>query len=266
MVSLKFISCICLILLIACCALHRQESKVETKQSISSINCVKIQQLFPVNKMEGNRSVFMHHDTGYAYVYTYKNQMIIKSSYHFDSAFNEKLEPAHRELKYIALVFTKGSKYGSYTDEFREVYDDKINIDSVRADEWVSMLPLNYKIFSDDKVVKFYSANIIDGSDTLKEVYTYKDLSDTTVKGLFELYYINKTPGIAYSLSPELDSIKQRQLCKVFVTVAANAYGKNKVVQADGFTTMHEMRVIPVADKDTAAIMAIFRRDKWGQQ
>jgi hypothetical protein len=262
---LKFIFSTSLLMLIACCAMRKQQNQPSNNLPTPVINCVKIQQLFPVNKMEGNRSVFMHHDTGYAYVYTCNNQVIIKSSYHFDSAFNEKLEPAYKELKYTTLVFTKGSKYGSYTDEFRGVYDAKVNADSALGQEWVSQLPIKYQIFSDNKVVKFRSSNIIDGSDTLKELYSYKDLGDTTIKELFELYYINKVPGIAYSLSPELDSIKQRQLCKVLATIDANAYGKNQVIQADGFTAMHEMKVIPVADNDTAAIMAIFRRDKWGK-
>jgi hypothetical protein len=250
----------CLLAMMACCAVRQPVNK----QPASSIHCVQIRQLFPVNKLEGKRSIFMHHDTGYAYIYTYKNQMIIQSTYHFDSAFDEKMEPAYRALKYTTLVFTKGAKYASFTDEFHQLYDVQVNADSAREEAWPVTLLINYKIFVDTNFVMFRSSGIIEGSDTLKEIYTVKHTSDTTITGVIELYYTAKVPGIAYSLSPELDSIKQRQLCKVFTIVNPHPhYDKERDINADGFTAMHEMKVIPVADKDTAAIMAIFRRDKW---
>jgi hypothetical protein len=253
-----------LLFVIACNTLHRHDVQSGNKSSKSNISCVKLSQLFPVIMMEGKRSKFIQYDTGIAFIYTFNNQMIIKSSYHFDSLFSKNSDkpPAFRELRYYTLVFTKGHKYGSFTDEHKQLYDVKVNVDSVREDEWTSQLYHLYDNFLENWFT-LRSASTIAGTDTLKEMYSYINQKDTMDKGTMELFYSTKVPNIAFSLSPQLDSIKQRQLCKVFFTVNARYY-KDRDIQADAFSVMYDMKAIPMADKDTAAIMDIFRRDKWG--
>ena len=52
-------------------------------------------------------------------------------------------------------------------------------------------------------------------SGILNVEYTIKGINDTSISGIFSLWFNDKIKGIDYSLSSELDSMNNAKLCKV---------------------------------------------------
>jgi hypothetical protein len=252
-----------LLLLASHSILQGQGSQPVSDKNSVAIQCVQVSQSIPLVTAEAQGFTTMRHSAGSAFIYTYNNQVLIQSDYYFDSAYSKKGKPNFNfnALRHYTLVFTKGHAYGSYTDSSRQLYNAKVSVDSVLAGEWAFGLANLYdSILS--KSVTLLSSSSIAGTDTLKEMYQYINPANINIAMDMQLYYTGKAPGSNFSLCPRLDSVKQQRLCRIVYIFNATGFEKQHN-QLGSYTISLAMKHIPVADKDTAAIMAIFKRDKW---
>jgi hypothetical protein len=195
------------------------------------------------------------------FIYTRNNQVLVQSWYQVDSAFDDKGRPGFSQLRQRSLVFTKGQKYGSYTDAYRHFYDLKVVAETFLSGEWAFQQQHLYdSIASGACTLK--GSRRIGSTDTLMEWYQCINQTDAGTTAAMQLYYTSTAAGSGFSLCPRLDSAKQQRLCRIVYSFT-DAGPKNQI---NSYTISIAMKQVPIAAEDTAAIMAIFRRDKWGQQ
>jgi hypothetical protein len=246
--------------------LQGQSSVPAGNQQNGPIQCVELSQWPQVSAEESNPggTVVTGIRESTTLIYTYYNQVLIRSGYYFDSAFDNAGRPAFTELRHRTMVFTKGSMYGSYTDERFKLLDVKVNTETFLAGEWIFQQQYLYDSIAGGAVT-FTGSNRISGTDTLKESYHCINPAGKSTTADLQLYFTGKQPGSSFSLCPRLDSMKQQRLCRIVYTFNDTG-GSRQKNQPDSYSISLAMKPIPVADKDTAAIMAIFRRDKWADK
>jgi hypothetical protein len=244
-------------------ALQAQNSQPVSSQPKPAIQCVELTQLpqLSVKEQETSGNVVFRYTEGATFIYTCNKQVLIKAWYQFESAFDKAGKPAYSQQRYRSFVFTKGQKFGSYTDEHRGFIDAKLITEPTLSGEWPFQQQYLYDSIAGGAMV-FVDSRRISGTDTLKERYHFVNSADAGTSEDMQLYYTGKAPGSGFSLCPRLDSVKQQRLCRIVYTVKASGGGSQKNQPGSYAISMKD---VPVADKDTAAIMAIFRRDKWGK-
>ncbi len=242
-------------------SLPAQSSLAPGSQPQSPVQCVELvqlpQQYIKEQDPEGN--VVSGYREGSTFIYTFNRQVLIQAWYQVDSAFDKAEKPAYSQQRYRNFVFTKGQKFGSYTDAYRGFIDAKVLTEPTLSGEWAFQQQYLYDSIASSAMV-FVDSRRIAGTDTLAEWYHFVHPADAGTSEDMQLYYTGTSPGSGFSLCPRLDSVKQQRLCRIVYTVKAGGSPKN---QPGSFAI--SMKDVPVAGKDTAAIMAIFRRDKWGK-
>lgn len=251
-------------------ALHAQNSQpaasnteVRSEQNWP-IQCVELSQLpqLSVKEYDQSGNIVSKCTEGSTFIYTFNKQVLIKAWYQFESAFDKAAKPAFSQQRYRSFVFTKGQKYGSYTDEHRGFNDAKLITEVTLSGEWAFQQQYLYDSIASGAMVLVDSRHIR-GTDTLTEQYHFVNPADAGTTEDMQLYYTNKTPGSGFSLCPQLDSAKQQRLCRIVYTVKASGGGSQKNLPGSYAILMKD---VPVADKDTVAIMAMFKRDKWRKE
>jgi hypothetical protein len=255
---------IIILLLAGYSSLPAQNSLTPRSQPQSPVQCVELVQLPQPYTKEQDRegNVVSGYREGSTFIYTFNRQVLIQTWYQVDSAFDKAGKPAYSRQRYRSFVFTKGQKYGSYTDAYRGFIDAKVLTEPTLSGEWPFQQQYLYDSIASGAMA-FVDSRRIKGNDTLTERYHFVNPADAGTSEDMELYYTGKIPGSGFSLCPQLDSIKQQRLCRIVYTIKASGAGSQKNQPGSYAISMKD---VPVADKDTAAIMAIFRRDKWGEQ
>jgi hypothetical protein len=239
-----------------------QSSLPVSNQQNATIQCVAVTQLPPVSVKEQDSSgkIISGYTEGTTFIYTCNRQVLIQTWYQFDSAFDKAGKPTFGQQRYRSFVFTKGQKFGSYTDEHNYFNDAKVITEFTLSAEWPFQQRYLYDSIASGAMV-FVDSRRTSGTDTLKERYHFVNPADAGTSEDMQLYYTGKAPGSGFSLCPQLDSVKQQRLCRIVYTVKASGGGSQKNLPGSYAISMKD---VPVADKDTAAIRAMFRRDKWG--
>ena len=174
----------------------------------NNIRGFKITENFPLINDKGK---VLRYDTFSTNIYYYKNQVLYYSSYHFDSTANDILITS--EKRHYYFVYTKGKRYGYKYDKHKGIFEIKGLIDSSLNNEWTSKISFS-PILSGSKMtqrIRSYNSD----SGILNVEYTIKGINDTSMSGIFSLWFNDKIKGIDYSLSSELDSMNNAKLCKV---------------------------------------------------
>jgi hypothetical protein len=228
------------------------------------IQCVELTQLpqLSVKEQDTSGNVVFGYTEGSTFIYTFNRQVLIQSWYQVDSAFDKAGKPAYSKQRYRSFVFTKGQKYGSYTDEHSYFNDAKVLTEPTLSGEWPFQQQYLYDSITSGAMV-FVDGRRVSGTDTLTERYHFVNPADAGTSEDMQLYYTGKSPVSGFSLCPQLDSAKQQRLCRIVFTIKAAGSSSQKNQPGSYAISMKD---VPVADKDTAAIMAIFRQDKWRKE
>jgi REP element-mobilizing transposase RayT len=236
---------------------HANRAKQPTQDDAASLNCLKVTELFPLSVRQGKRDVFLKHDTGYFYLYTFKDMVLCKSVY--------QMRNINRAGDIVSLtdgqnyfVYKKGNTTGNLYDSLMRIFNKRKNVDS--AMELVWKRQSGYPDFVDE----FVESRFDEATQSLIEKYTYYQVSDTASKGA-RTYYFSKIPypKNLYSLWPAMDSAKKMRFYKCFETHEQQYYKKQDIM-ADAFYLSQTGEIVPPAD--TAMVMHFFRQEEAWQK
>jgi hypothetical protein len=182
---------------ITCCS----NSSLKT----SEITSEKVTQVLP---NLDNENKLMSYDTSSVQMYFYKNLVLYELSYRFDSIVNNKTLISEDRTHYF--VYEKGKTFGFDYDEHKSIYKKRISLDSIFKFEWIAQNKL-YPLFLDNPTL-LVSSHKNQDSGTLHEKYIIRYKNDTSTTGTCSLSFSNNLKDVRYSISKELDSIKNMKL------------------------------------------------------
>jgi hypothetical protein len=169
-------------------------------------------------------------------VFFYKDQIIYQSAY-TQLFHSPKGEIIGQEYRYRTFVYTAGHKYGYLFDSLAKKFNAKTDVDSLFNSDWYFNSPKNPNLSKETSTLvssAYDSLNAI-----LVKTYSLKGkkdiitgVIDTTLSGSCTLWYSSKFKNINYSISKELDSIKNMKLYKV-KTITNERYLKDYDITLD---------------------------------
>lgn len=245
-------------LFMACAA----QTKPQTKEP-DGIRCFKVTQTFPVRNELGQ---LMHYDSGYAYIYTYRYQLLYRTSYIYTTykTQDSAIVPDKISIRYRDVVITGGQPYGALYDTDASIFNKRIRVDSMLKQ--LSIIG-GTGIFNGPMAIDtvlLYRNWQPDKDTTLVEEYSAKLKRDTTFKifSTLKLWYTKPIKGCPFSFSSRLDSIRGQQVCKVFISNRIEFVMEGKP-QVSAFTQNYTLQEIPVTN--AAELLPIFERQKRGE-
>lgn len=179
-------------------------SKGKISQNQDDIRCFKVTQNFP---MINNKGKLVAYDTMVAWVYYRKNQILYHSAYDF---YLDTIQTP--EVRYRYFVYTNGNIYGSLFDKSKSEFNKNVLVDSVLKTEWT--MQFSFYPFTNYNV-KLISVNKKSTTETIEEIYSFKGIKDSSISGTFDFIFSNRFKKGGFSLSKQLDSIKNMKLYKV---------------------------------------------------
>lgn len=248
-------------------------SKKNFPPQADSIRCFKVTQNFPNTNIKGK---LISIDTMVAWVYYYRDQILFYSAYYYnpDALLFRLLNPevdtnrsppgsfflfdttAIPEVRYRYFIYTKGHSYGSVFDKYKAEYNKRILIDSVLESEWTVQSVADPFIHN---TLRLISNHRIRNKGILIEKYSFRGRKDTGVNGTVELSFSHKLKAGGYSLSKNLDSIKNMKLYRVFM-ITNSRYIKNYRISLDRVEQFSELEEIPVKNREE--ILKYFELDR----
>jgi len=229
----------------------------KAQEDTNTMRCVKLTIFFPLLTYDGNVADY---DTGYAYIYSYGNQlMYYMSRTHFELGRTKEEVPKKKQV-YHRLVFTKGQDYGNYYNDWQVIFNKKVRVDSILKEESVGTSKIDM-----DTVKAFDTlvySNRIPGTDTLLEVHRWKGRADTNIYGTTSLYFIPFKPDLPHSIDSVLEKERGMTLCKavIFTHVGYMAKGVFRTLE---FYWRNETQEIPITNRDE--LMEYFMLNRKGQ-
>jgi hypothetical protein len=240
------------ILLISCSSVVKKEDK-----PTDPIKAVRISQNFPLIDEKGK---LLGYDTSVVNIYYYKNQVLCKDFYFWNSTTVEYEYDTITYRKGISesfFVYTSGNKYGLFFDKRSIVSDKKVLADSMLKEQWYNRIGLSS--ISLQKLAEEYNAD----SGTLHRNYTFKGKNDTLLKGTLSLWYTNKLNWAKYRLLKEVDTVSKMKLyrCKI---LNESRYFKDKNLKLDQIEQVYDFKEITVSNPEE--IMYYFNRERMFKQ
>jgi hypothetical protein len=247
--------------LIACAAgLAPKPFKGKTPKD--GIRCFKVTQAFPFRDMDGR---VIRYDTFYAYLYTKLDQLLYRTSYIYNrNKYSADMRSSDSvEIRYQNFVFDKQQPYGALYDENKDIANKKVRVDSMLKELWITHLGIFNGPMSFDTTLLYRKHRT--GSDTtLEEAYVATLKRDTTFKAqaTMWLWYIQPIQGSPFSFSRPLDSMRGRQVCRVYIDNRIDFVKDGKPVVA-AFAQHYTLQEIPVTN--AAELLPYFERQRRGE-
>jgi hypothetical protein len=244
--------------LFAACA---AQTKPQAKEP-DGIRCFKVTQIFPVRDYLGQ---LVHYDSFYAYIYTYHNQLLYRTSYIHTTykTQDSAMVPDKILTRYRDMVITRGQSSAALYDGDVGIINKKVSADSMLKQLWITQLGIfNGPSMLDTVLV---SRNWPpQGDTTLVEEYSAKLKRDTTFKvfSTIKLWYTRPLKGCPFSFNRQLDSLRGQQVCKVYINNRIEFVMEGKP-QVSAFTQNYTLQEIPVTN--AAELLPYFERQKRGE-
>lgn len=194
----KIAFCLC-VLVLTTCALFPNTDKIQA---------IKIIGVLP--RFDFSTGKIYGYDTSTVFIFNYKNIELYKMYYDYHTETDDTLI-TQRLIHYF--VHNKGENWGYDYDESKKFIGIKISIDSIFKNEWVTNTKL-YPIFGEANNIKLISSYKSKNLDTLKESFFLKSKIYTNQSCSVFLEYSKSLGNVYFSLSKELDSIKNMTLYK----------------------------------------------------
>jgi hypothetical protein len=236
--------------------------KQATATTQDSIRCFKVIQTFPYRDYLGR---LMRYDSFYAYIYTWHNQLLYRTSYIYTiTKVEDSILVIDKILtRYKDLVFTRGQPSGALYDLDAGIVNKKVPADSMLKDLWVT----RSGIFEGPSIVDtvLVSRKWQPNSDTtLVEEYIGKLKRDTTFKvfSTLKLWYTRPLRGCPISFNPRLDSLRGQQVCRFYANNRIEYVMEGQPI-VSAFTQNYTLQEIPVTN--AAELLPIFERNKKGE-
>jgi hypothetical protein len=186
-------------------------SSVTNQEKKNDITGIKVTENFPILDPKGK---LIRYDIYHTNIYYYKDLVLYKSDYGFDSVVNDITFKQERRDYYF--VYRKGNNTGLLFDSNKHIFEKRVLTDSILNKEWCNGLNF-YRSYADNLITPI-SSNEIPDSGIVKKMFSFKGVKDTGLSGIVSFWFSNKLNHIEYSLSKELDSIYKKKLYKIRIT------------------------------------------------
>lgn len=197
------------------------------------IRAVQVTQLFPYLDTTGHFKVY---DTLTARLFYYDGMMAIQAPiWHQQHSFTNIYYIAKQDSSF-GYTYAENDSTGF---KGRRLSKDRF-IHDYTSLEYI----YGYQAFHEN-VMTLVSSKVDKSTGDLNEVYSGYSKKDTSGKGTCYYTYTNRMKNIPFSLSPQLDSIKQMKLRKIRIVHPAGYVKEYKrfVGEFDGVYTMDEISV-----------------------
>jgi hypothetical protein len=172
-----------------------------------SIKGVKIQQLFP--EMDEETGKLLLNDPSSAEVYQSGKINLYLLEYQFESIDYNTQKVILSEMRYHYVIHSIDSLYGYDYDVHKKPSKRRVLVDSLLNWKWISKINI-YPMLTVN-IPKLISQKSNRDSGTLREWYAYSN-EDTSIHGTMFFEYSTRLRDIRFSLSKQLDSIKNMKL------------------------------------------------------
>lgn len=182
----------------------------------AEITTIRLTQIIP-NFLSGDGKGF---DTSNSYIFYYNDLVLYKLPYQFDSSETVTIEGSAKskilksEIRYQYFALEKEKDFGLFYGKNFLPGVEKMPLDSFYKNEGSNFRNCMYQniVENGTKIISHIDEKTSDGTS---EIFKYLCKTDTSQTVTSRFYFSNKYSDIQFSLSPELDSIKQMKLYKV---------------------------------------------------
>lgn len=215
-------------------------------EKLTAINLVKIT---PIVNWDSSLTAFENYYT----VYYYKDLVMYKLNYTFDSLSND--EPVLHEMRFFFLVFHKDSSYGY---KYFITPNPPVNVNQrVNRDSLLTKNKFESNIY--DTLINFKPDSIYNNKDEIIRVYKNPPSSNSAPqpeKNDLYFYYTKKLKDVPETFSRKMDNIKGMKLSKILIKVSGGYY-KEFNMSFPPRELLQEMKEVTIENKDE--IMTYFR-------
>lgn len=220
--------------------------KTVSKADRAKIKGVKLTEIFPIKWNED--WTVSKYDTTDVSIFFFKNKVVCKFSYIHESYTNFVLDSV--ELWHYYIAFSKGNTKGFQFKEWAEKKEEQVLLDSVF--KYQPIFRQNFNVYFSDSINARLLNAVKDTTtgELTEEYYISSKLkeNDTSRNCLLNLHYSDKVKFKEYSLSRELDSVKQMKLIDVKITSFPKYYSSINKTQG-AFSIMYHMEEIEPENK-----------------
>ncbi|MBK7884726.1 MAG: hypothetical protein IPJ81_13795 [Chitinophagaceae bacterium] len=218
----------------------------------NEIRCIQVKQVFPVIQKDGKVPKY---DSNFVKIYYYKDMAMYHLGYHYSYTKNKvRLITEDRDHFFI---HKKGEVFGYDYDKNKSEFGVKMPVDSLLNKQWISVTQIYPMIFENSSTLVSSKWNL--DSSILDEMYIYRSKQDTAMTGSVHLSFTNKMMDINYSMSKELDSMKNMKLYKAKLSQDSR-YVNDFKVNLDEFHIIHGFEEVKITSPKE--ILAYFERYK----
>lgn len=223
-----------------------------TTVKYGELSGVKISRQYPII---GKKGELIRYDTFSTSIYKYKDQVLYQAQYHYDSIFNG-ISIISENRDYF-FVFRKGNAYGLLFDPNKQIFGQRIQIDSTLKKEWCNEVNF-YHGFMSSNMHEITNREKNKQGETIKS-FSFQSKKDTILNGTAHFWFSKKMNHIDYSLSRELDSIYKMKLYKIKIMNNAQYFVeyKYKLDPIEQYYLLEE-----IADINKQAVMKYFNLEK----
>lgn len=245
---MKYIATIAFLFFLGCSTLNIPAAE----KYENGIKCIEVSRLFPVIGMTGN---LRGYDTLSIKIFHKYRLVMYRFSYDYIHMIDDSVDKKEKRFDYI--ISRKGDSSGIHYDLNDSILKERVPVDSFINSRWVRKFDL-YQLLHDSTSALVSSVRK-DHGNILEECYFLKGVKDTTRSGQVCLFYTTKLNGIEYSLSKELDSLKQMKLYKATI-VNNSRFLKQYNITMDRIETYYQIQVDTTFDQEK--ILGLFERFK----
>ncbi len=201
--------------------------KISADEEISG---VKIISNFPVLDIRDSQINIVRYDTFETRIYKYRNQLLIMSSYGFMKGASFKNAdkdntPLVTEIRHKYFLYSPGEKTGLLFDTTKNIFKKHVDVDSMIGrlqKEILTVRDLERDVNMSLRDSKKNVTNV-----DLIETYIFTAKKDSAMKGTIFFHFTDpkKFNGSDFSLSKELDSLRQMKLYKIVTITDARFMG-----------------------------------------
>lgn len=230
------------------------------KHPLEEIKGVAVFHVFPWMNNQGKLEAYEKDTT---LVYYFQEMVCYKLKYQSDSVHISFLERdsrsslIKREIKYQYFVMNLKARKGYLFDPENRLLEGWYDFDSIigNRDFWMNSMAF-YHFFSKCHIVQF--TTVAKDENSFSEKYEAYPLHDSTQKFTIFLDFSKTFPLRYFSLSPELDSIKNAKLVRTRILNNKRFFKEHNIFIDSFESNNYEISEFPVTDVD--ALRKYFKR------
>ena len=215
------------------------------------LKAVKATAVFPNFDLPTGKLIY--YDTSTVLIFYTKDLVVYKLHYILDSVTTRSYRDSIVTDRYVSVkrdhyfIYQKGKDYGYDYDPYKSFMGRKVPLDMIFKNEWCVQNKL-YPIFGDVNIVNLISSYKSKNADTLKESYFIKSKTYSNQSASVFLEYCASLKDIEFSLSRELDSVRNSKLSKI--RIANDPMKINDTLTFDKYETYYEINRLEQFDQE----------------